>query len=205
MHDSDHGRMPQMTTATATRAIEACACAPSAAIRMAVAQAIGNAIELRQRVAALRVRICPVGGTRATSTRWPEVVTMLQRRFVPCLDDWRALPDGAMGFAAVLGNVDDRLSALSRAKSLVSVLDTPTTLGSCNFPFTVAVGIGLFPEDGIDADGVLASAARALREICRCGQSAAGFPLRGRRNDPDPYRQVCHGRAGSTPVLVANA
>lgn len=148
------------------------------ATRLALAQAIGNAADSGGHVAVMRVRICPTETVHPGGSEWARLSAALAGTIACGKDDWGPLPDGAWGFAVVLGAVSDRLAALTRANRMVAALDQPMHPDGCRPKFTAAVGIGLFPEDGTDAEDLLSSAAHALFDLCRSHRGAAGFRFR---------------------------
>jgi len=148
------------------------------ATRLALAQAIGNAAGSGGRVAVMRVRICPAGTARVLDSEWARLAAALAGRIACGKDDWGPLPDGAWGFAIVLGAVSDRLAALARANRMVAALDPPMHPDASHPAFTAAIGIGLFPEDGTDAEDLLDSSAHALFDLCRSRQGGAGVRFR---------------------------
>lgn len=148
------------------------------ATRLAVAQAIGNVSDSGERVAVMRVRICPRGTMQTADAEWARLAAALAGRIACGKDDWGPLPDGDRGFAVVLGAVGDRLSALTRAHRMVAALELPMHGDGPHPEFTAAIGIGLFPEDGTDAEDLLGGAAHALSDLCRSRQGAVGFRFR---------------------------
>jgi diguanylate cyclase len=54
-------------------------------------------------------------------------------------------------------------------------LEAPLSIPPYTLPVTVSIGIAVYPDHGVDAAALLASAERALREIKRAGHNAVGL------------------------------
>lgn len=69
---------------------------------------------------------------------------------------------GGDEFVLVLTDVGESSGAAGVASKLVAVLGKPFAIDSRSVQVAASVGIALFPDDGIDADGLLAVADRAM-------------------------------------------
>jgi len=154
----------------------------SSLVTMMVAQAVTNSAESRKRAAVLLIGFEPASSCIDIEGCWDRAIEDLRRRIPIRTGEWAPLRAGDTEIVVVLAEFGDSLDALVRANEILAAVDRPCSVDGQNIPFTAAIGIGLFPEDGDGAVALLGRAAEALEDFRMMGLSAAGFSLRRARD-----------------------
>lgn len=155
---------------------EAAIVVPAAAelIRMTVAQAISDADQTRSRAAIMLV------GTRASADGAARATRFADPPIVPRSSEWRPLRWNDTTFALVGHGYVSWDDVFGRARELLaaeqSAVAEPESGGARARVWVV--GIGLYPEDGAEADELIARAEEALQDGLTLGYAAAGFSTR---------------------------
>lgn len=82
---------------------------------------------------------------------------------------------GSDEFAMLLTRIAGAEDAARRAQNFQNVLNAPFNVGDHELYVTSSIGIGLYPEDGTDAQGLLKSAGAALYRAKQLGGSTYQF------------------------------
>jgi predicted signal transduction protein with EAL and GGDEF domain len=150
----------------------------SSLLVMTLTQAIVDAAEARQRAAVLLIGFEPDWSGISCAQDWAQTMDAVVQRIPNRRGDCRALRCGAAEIAVTLGKLGDSLAALVRANEILDALSRSDGVDGCGIAYRVAIGIGLFPEDGDAASRLLDRANEALADLRMMGLSAAGFSMR---------------------------
>lgn len=85
---------------------------------------------------------------------------------------WRLSSDE---FIASVAYRDGEPGGEALAELFRDALEAPLSIPPFTLPVTVSIGIAVYPDHGVDAAALLASAERALREIKRAGHNTVGL------------------------------
>ncbi len=147
-------------------------------LRMMLTQAIVNAAKVRQRAALLLIGFQPNWSCIDGARDWDQTINALARYIPNRRGDRGALRAGAEEIAVISGELGNSLDALVHANEILAVLSQPDCVDGCGIAYRVAIGIGLFPEDGASASVLLDRASEALADMRTMGLSAASFNMR---------------------------